>query len=115
MKAQTYATKEDVKEIVGQSTDKLIVMMGKFANDVSGRFDKVEGRLGKIEAKLDDHDKQFAILNEKYDHLLNTIDGFIARIDRYETEQLARDNQFAKLLDWARKVSKKTGIPLENL
>ncbi|MBI3624210.1 hypothetical protein HY218_01105 [Candidatus Saccharibacteria bacterium] len=47
--------------------------------------------------------------------MLNTIDGFIARIDKYETELAARDSQFQKLLVWARKVSKKTGIPLENL
>jgi len=36
-------------------------------------------------------------------------------IDRYETEQLMRDNQFNRLLEWARKVSEETGIPLENL
>lgn len=38
-----------------------------------------------------------------------------ARIDKYETELAARDSQFEKLLVWARKVSKKTGIPLDNL
>jgi hypothetical protein len=43
------------------------------------------------------------------------MDKFLARIDTYETEQIARDSQFEKLLDWARKVSVKTGIPLENL
>lgn len=46
---------------------------------------------------------------------LTTIDGFLARIDHYETENAARDHQFEKLLVWARKVSDKTGIPLENL
>lgn len=52
---------------------------------------------------------------KKYDHLLSTIDNFIGRIDRYEAEQAARDDQFERLLAWARKVSEKTGIPLENL
>ncbi len=52
---------------------------------------------------------------KSHDRLLNTIDKFIARIDDYETEQVARDSQFQKLLEWARKVSEKTGIPLENL
>lgn len=39
----------------------------------------------------------------------------VSRIDKYETEQAARDNQFDKLLVWARKVSEKTGVPLEDL
>ncbi len=47
--------------------------------------------------------------------LIITIDGFISRIDKYEIELAARDVQFQRLLDWARKVSSKTGIPLENL
>lgn len=60
-------------------------------------------------------DERFNELDKKYDHLINTIDGFIARIDKYETELATRDSQFEKLLVWARKVSEKTGIPLENL
>lgn len=47
--------------------------------------------------------------------LTSTIDAFVKRIDDYETEMAARDRQFKRLLDWARKVSEKTGIPLENL
>ena len=39
------------------------------------------------------------------DEVLNVIRDFM--------EQAAGDNQFAKLLEWARKVSEKTGIPLE--
>jgi hypothetical protein len=38
--------------------------------------------------------------------LINTIDSFIGRIDKYETELAARDSQFEKPLTWARKVSK---------
>ena len=68
--------------------------------------------------------KEFAAVNQKLDEkasqtsldrLTNTIDGFVKRLDDNETEQTARDSQFEKLLIWARKVSKKTGIPLENL
>lgn len=54
-------------------------------------------------------------LKRSHDRLLNTVDGFISRIDRYETEMTARDRQFQKLLEWAHRVSEKTGIPLENL
>jgi hypothetical protein len=60
-------------------------------------------------------DERFIEMEKKYDHLITTIDGFIARIDKYETELAARDSQFEQLLSWARKVSVKTGIPLEDL
>lgn len=52
---------------------------------------------------------------ESVDRLTNTIDSFIKRLDNYEAEQAARDAQFDRLLAWARKVSDKTGIPLEGL
>jgi phage regulator Rha-like protein len=55
---------------------------------------------------------EYATKQDPHDHLLNTIDSFI---DRLQNEQLARDRQFERLLEWARKVSEKTGIPLENL
>lgn len=71
-------------------------------------MERVDERFTKIEARLDEQDK-------KYDHLIATIDGLIVRIDHYETELAARDHQFEKPLSWARKVSVKTGIPLENL
>jgi nitrate/nitrite-specific signal transduction histidine kinase len=67
---------------------------------------------------------EFSVVNEKLDskasqdsldRLVNTVDGFVKRIDDYEIEQISRDRQFDRLLDWARKVSEKTGIPLENL
>lgn len=49
------------------------------------------------------------------DSLINTLDAFFKRLDNTEVNDLARDAQFERLLAWARKVSKKTGIPLENL
>jgi hypothetical protein len=87
------ATRDDIDEVIG-------ILKG-FMGQVSEEFSTVNDRLDK--------------LDEKYDHLINTIDGFVARIDKYETELAARDSQFEKLLSWARKVSEKTGIPLENL
>jgi hypothetical protein len=47
------------------------------------------------------------------EHLQQTIDNYFAH--KYQREVAARDRQFEKLLDWARKVSAKTGVPLENL
>lgn len=87
------ATKDDIDEVLG--------LIRTFMQQVDNRFNKIEEDINQ--------------LKESHDRLLNTVDGFIARIDRYEAEQVARDQQFEKLLAWARKVSEKTGIPLENL
>ena len=87
------ATKDDIDEVLG--------LIRTFMQQVDNRFNKIEEDINQ--------------LKESHDRLLNTVDGFIARIDRYETEQVARDRKFEKLLAWARKVSEKTGIPLENL
>ena len=87
------ATKQDIDEVLGVLRD--------FMGQVADQFSEVSKR-------FDEQDR-------KYDHLINTIDGFVGRIDKYEMELAARDNQFEKLLVWARKVSEKTGIPLENL
>lgn len=60
--------------------------------------------------KLDEKASQTSL-----DSLTATIDAFVKRLDDTETEQTARDAQFERLLDWAREVSKKTGVPLPNL
>jgi len=119
-------TKKDVEEIVGKVVDKAVgelsEVIASFATQVDKRFNKVdkrfdqvdmhfiriEDRLDRVEKRLDEHDV-------KFDKLLNTMDRFLGRLDQNEIEQAARDSQFEKLLDWARKVSVKTGIPLENL
>lgn len=87
------ATRKDIDEVI----DTMKTMMGQISN----QFKEVNDKL--------------ATLDQKYDHLINTIDSFIGRIDKYETELAARDSQFERLLTWARKVSKKTGIALEDL
>lgn len=81
--------------------DEVLTIVRDFMQQVDARFTHIEAEI--------------ADLKESHHRLLNTIDGFIARIDRYETELAARDSQFERLLAWARKVSEKTGIPLENL
>jgi septal ring factor EnvC (AmiA/AmiB activator) len=96
-----YATKQEVQEIVDKAVTDLSEIISTFAQQVDTRFNKIE--------------KELSELRESHHRLLNTIDGFVGRIDRYETEQLMRDNQFNRLLEWARRVSEKTGVPLENL
>jgi uncharacterized protein YdcH (DUF465 family) len=80
------ATREDVDEVID--------LLKVFMKQVDGRFNEME---------------------IKYNRLIDTIDGFIGRIDKYETELAARDAQFDRLIEWARKVSAKTGIPLKDL
>ena len=100
-----YVNKEELKKVLESSlskqTDELVNLIHVFMDQVDTRFKAVESEI--IELK------------QSHNKLLNSIDGFISRLDKYETELAARDNQFEKLLSWARKVSEKTGIPLENL
>jgi len=85
------ASRKDIDEVI----DILHVFMKQVGDEFAG-----------VKQRLDEQDR-------KYDRLITTIDGFISRIDKYEIEQLARDRQFSRLLDWARKVSEKTGVPLD--
>lgn len=73
-------------------------------------FKYVEEFRTEMNAKLDEKASQSSL-----DRLTNTIDSFVKRLDDNEIEQASRDAQFARLLEWAREVSKKTGIPLKNL
>ncbi len=73
-------------------------------------FKYVEEFRIEINKKLDEKASELSI-----DKLTRTIDGFVKRLEDHEVEIAARDSQFEKLLIWARKVSEKTGIPLENL
>lgn len=83
-----YATKEDVKEIVvevfNKAVDDLSDVISSFASQVDRRFNDIEAGLDKLE--------------KSHDKLLSTIDSFLRRLDEIETEQLACDRQFEKLL-----------------
>lgn len=96
-----YVTKSDLANELRQQTDEIVGVIESFMSQVDNRFNQVEAKVSQFDTK--------------FDRLVNTIDGFVGRIDHYETEQAARDRQFDRLLEWARKVSKKTGIPLEDL
>ena len=96
-----YVTKKHLNDSLNKQTDEIIGVLQSFIVNVNSEFQKINNKLDE--------------LDDKYDHLVNTLDTFISRIDKYETELAARDSQFEKLLVWARKVSEKTGIPLDNL
>jgi len=73
-------------------------------------FKYIEEFRSEVNTKLDQKASQ-----DSMERLLNTLDGFVKRLDDDKTEQSARDVQFERLLEWAREVSRKTGIPLKNL
>ena len=98
------ATKEDLENLqINLSKD-----ISEVLNVLQTFMFQVDERFNQLEARMDAFD-------EKLDKLTNTIDGFVKRLDEHEIENAARDSQFEKLLVWAKKVSEKTGIPLENL
>jgi archaellum component FlaC len=101
------ATRKDIDEVIDIMKDFMSQVTGQFSN-VDKQFDSVNKQFNEVNKRLDRFDRD-------YNHLINTIDSFIGRIDKYETELAARDSQFERLLVWARKVSEKTGIPLENV
>lgn len=73
-------------------------------------FKYMQKQFAEVNRRLDEKASQSSV-----DKLTSTIDAFVRRLNDNEAEQAARDHQFEKLLAWARKVSEKTGIPLENL
>ena len=73
-------------------------------------FKYIEDFRTEVNVKLDQKASQ-----DSMERLINTLDVFIKRLDTIETEQSARDLQFERLLEWAREVSQKTGIPLKDL
>ncbi len=73
-------------------------------------FKYVEDFRQEMNTKLDEKASQTSL-----DHLTNTIDTFVKHLDDTQTEQVARDAQFTRLVEWAREVSKRTGVPLPDL
>ena len=73
-------------------------------------FKYIEDFRSEVNQRFDETASKSALEN-----LTNTIDAFVKRLDNTEVEQASRDAQFERLLEWAREVSAKTGIPLKNL
>jgi len=94
-----YITPEDLNTALGKQTEEIIDVLQTYMHRVDDRFNKIE--------------KDISDIKKSIDRLTNTIDGFVKRLDDCETEQAARDAQFDRLLEWAKEVSKKTGIPLK--
>ena len=88
MSKNVAATRADIDEV--------LEVLQNFISQVDTRFTKIEQD----------------ILGEKtsMNSLVNTIDGFIGRIDKYETELAARDHKIMRLENWLTEISKVTGV-----
>lgn len=73
-------------------------------------FKYIEDFRDEVNSKLDKKASQDSV-----ERLINTIDAFVKRLNDSEVEQASRDAQLERLLEWARKVSEKTGVPLKDL
>lgn len=78
------------------------------------QFDKLFSYMQKIDTRLQGVEESMAT-KDSIDRLASTMDDFIRQLTDSETEQVARDAQWNRLLEWARKVSEKTGVPLPDL
>ena len=66
-----------------------------------------------MEEKFNAIDKRFdeTASKKQVDHLIAAVDSFAGQLKDQEFEQTARDAQFIRLVEWARKVSAKIGVP----
>lgn len=113
------STKQDIKKLAIVIDEKFVdfeaIIDAKINKAVDDLSDVMQNMMQQISAEFVKVNNRIDELHESIDRLTNTLDGFAKRIEDAEVENAARDAQFKKLLMWARKVSEKTGIPLENL
>lgn len=92
--------------------DDLTALMSGFANDVNARFDQQDVQFNQQDIRFDRIEERIKHLEVSHDKLVNTIDGFIKRIDDYETELAARDHKIERLERWIEQIAEKTGVKL---
>ncbi|MDQ5885694.1 MAG: hypothetical protein QG628_91 [Patescibacteria group bacterium] len=109
---QANKTIKDSIDQVNKNVDGVLSTLQDFMQHVDERFNAQDHRTNELDKKFSE---RFDRVDKRFDQLIGTMDGFVARLDNNETEQAASDYQFQKLLDWARMVSKKTGIPIKDL
>ena len=135
---QEYVTKKDLavfgENLAKQITDDIAGVFQDFAEKVDKRFDGVEERLDRVEVRLEAVEERLETvemrlikvehevsdlkirmdqLEASHQQLVSTIDKFLKRLDDIETENAARDHQYARLERWVEQIAKQTGIKLE--
>lgn len=100
-------SKAELDSALTAQTDQVVGVLNDFMDQVANRFTDIDRRLQYVEENM--------ATKESIDHLVGTMDDFIRRITDNDSEQAARDAQWNRLLEWAREVSKKTGVPMPDL
>ncbi|HSW80655.1 MAG TPA: hypothetical protein VLG47_07800 [Candidatus Saccharimonadales bacterium] len=111
----TAATKEDLQSLIKRSDKQFDVLNKKIDSRFDDMMNVMQTFMHQVDARFTKVESEIVDLKISIDKLTNTLDGFLARLDTIDKENAIRDRQFQRLLEWAHKVSEKTGIPLENL
>lgn len=119
--ASEVATKKDLNVLehridkkIDKAVDDLSGVISNFANQVDERFGQVDERFSQIGERFERLEAQIEKLEESHQQLINTIDHFLKRLDQFETENLVRDHQYARLERWVQKIAKQTGVKLDH-
>lgn len=98
-------TKSDLVEVenrleqrIEKAVEDIASIIHDFSQQAANEFRDVNSRIDKIETSID--------------RLTNTLDGFAKRVADAEVENAARKAQLLRLIEWAKKVSEKTGVAL---
>ncbi|HEY1645363.1 MAG TPA: hypothetical protein VGF75_03170 [Candidatus Saccharimonadales bacterium] len=91
-----YVTQEGLDKSLDEALDKFAIKLIK-------HIDKSNKEIRQEVEKID----------EKYDHLITTLDAFLGRLDNIEANDAARDVQLARHERWLEKIASKTGVKLE--
>ncbi len=90
-----YVTKSDLREAIDSGFDHIYK---KLTKHLDKQFDKVK--------------EVIADLNKKYNHLINTLNAFLKRLDNIEANDVTRDAQLARHEKWLEQIAAKTGVKL---
>lgn len=107
-----YATKDDLQQLRSDIRKDVKDATEQTVNDLS---EVIQQLAFSMSDQIKDVKTDIADIRASIDRLTQTMDKFVARLDHQELEMAAQDSRFEKLLDWAREVSEKTGIPLKDL
>ncbi len=66
-----------------------------------------------LDKRFDDVNQRIDALDEKYVHLMVTLDAFLKRLDDIEKDNYARDHEIERLKRWIEQIAKQTGVQLE--
>lgn len=107
-----YVTKNDLDNALSGVVTEISGVIADLADRIDTRFNKVETDIIGLKNDVAELKNDVAELNVKYDHLLRTMDDFIAKITHNEAENTARDAEIARLKRWVEILAKESGIKL---